>query len=144
MLPPEYLAVLLHDARALGYAFEAAWPQAAIRAAAIGEHPGDWLTVLAGTRDAWERAYENGPAPVPERALSSLGDDRTPDRALDARRCEWCNRWIATDRDPRARFCDDSCRRRHNYAVEKRRTEGVSIAATVASTPLEQPGGSPP
>jgi hypothetical protein len=125
MLPPEYLRALLEDARLLGYSFESAWPLAVERAARNSDTPGQWLAVLADTRDAWERAYEGLPASPPEIALARAGEGLHRDLSLDARQCPWCGRLIPIDRDPRALFCDDVCKRRWNYERERARVKGL-------------------
>ncbi len=119
MLPPEYLRIILADARQLGYAFDDVWAQCVVRAAGISSNRFDWLQALGGTRDGWERAYDGLPATLSERMLLAVGDDRRRDRSLDARRCEYCDRWIPIDRDPRARFCTDRCKRAQNYVLER-------------------------
>lgn len=127
MEPPEYLELLLHDARVYGFAFEGAWPQCVERAARLSSNPAEWRSVLSATRDAWERAFENMPATAPEQALRSIGDGMRPtrDHDLESRRCKRCDRWVPTDRDPQAEFCDDTCRREFNYAIERGRDPRV-------------------
>jgi hypothetical protein len=117
--PPEYLSILLHDARVFGHTFEGAWAPAVVTAAGISSTPGDWLEVLGATRDAWEGAYEGWPATAPEQALKAVGDGLSPDRSLDARCCKWCGLSVPTDRDPRAEFCDDACKRQWKYERER-------------------------
>jgi hypothetical protein len=128
MDPPECLRVDLAGARSLGLPFDQVWPQAVVRAAEMSDEPADWLPILAAGREAWERAFARLPASTPEQALASVGDGLRPDRSLDARRCEQCDRWIPTDRDPRARFCGERCRRAFNYELERVRAGHASRA----------------
>lgn len=117
MDPPEYLGLLLHDARVLGYAFDAAWPIAMGQASRISSTPREWAGILASTRDAWERAFDVLPATMPERALQAVGHALHPDidLELEARRCKQCDRWIPTDRDRRAECCSEKCGRQWKY-----------------------------
>lgn len=145
MEPPEWLRALLHDARAYGWSFADAWPQAVRRAAAMSEKPGEWMSILQGTRSAWERAFYAIEAPARERALGALAYDREPDRSLDGRSCEWCGRLVPSDRDPRARFCDEHCKRAWNYVRERRRTEACSDRGSVQDvTPRTDAVGADP
>jgi hypothetical protein len=121
--PPEYLRVILADARALGYEFATVWMQCVIRAARISSTPGPWLEVLIAQRDVWERAFDGMPSTAPEQAIASVAHSQRPDRSLDARRCQQCDRWVPSDRDPRALFCDERCRRQWNYELERGRAE---------------------
>lgn len=119
MLPPEILELMLHDGRAFGWSFEQAWPHCVEAAALSSSEPEEWRAVLADTRDAWQRAYDGLEQRPSERAFASLGDGLQPDRNLDARRCDYCDRQVPIDRDPRARFCCDEHKRSWNYAIER-------------------------
>jgi len=122
MDPPEHLRVLLTAARALGIPFEAAWPQAVLRAAATSRARTDWLEALGHTRSAWCSAYSGLGATEAEEALASIAPGHAPPRdPLDGRRCVECDRWLPADHDPRALFCPEPapCRRRHNYRRER-------------------------
>jgi hypothetical protein len=87
----------------------------------MSDKPGLWLPALAGTREGWERAYERLAATPAELALMREARDPTRDDELETRRCAYCDQLIPTDRDERARFCNDMCRRRFNYGLEQGR-----------------------
>ena len=120
MLPPELLRLKLHDARCFGYPFEAAWQHASPSAAGIAEHPDEWQAAFDATRDAWRRAYEGADATEREAAIGALGERRDmPDDDWGRRRCEHCGHWLAPDRDPRALYCGERCRRDASYRRER-------------------------
>jgi len=123
--PPEYLGLLLHDARVYGWSFEMAWPQAVGRAARISSTPGDWRLAFEATRAGWERAFAGMAATAPEHALREVEEISRPDSVdlkLEARRCKQCDRLLPTDQAVRAQFCEGGdCRREFNYELERRR-----------------------
>ena len=149
MDPPEYLGLLLHDARVYGWSFEMAWPQAVGRAARISSTPGDWRLAFEATRAGWERAFAGMAATAPEHALREVEEISRPrafagmaatapehalreveeisrpdsvDLKLEARRCKQCDRLLPTDQAVRAQFCEGGdCRREFNYELERRR-----------------------
>jgi hypothetical protein len=138
MGPPELLRLKLHDARCFGFPFAGAWLHASRSAAGIAEHPGEWLAVFEATEDAWRRAYERVDATEVDAALGVLGEGRElPDDDWGRRCCEQCGHWLAPDRDPRALYCGERCRRDASYRRERQlavvgRTGGSKCLASVA------------
>jgi transcriptional regulator with XRE-family HTH domain len=116
--PPVVLRERLAAARRAGASFDEAWPGALIDAVnAVGWERAEWLEVLSELVDTWRAGWEQTPATRPERALAMLalpGGAPLPERA-----CEHCGEEIPPERDRRARFCSDHCRRQANYQRER-------------------------
>ena len=119
--PPEFLFQHVHVARVRGVAFEVAWPDAVAAAVAVSDEPAEWAEAFEGTREAWGRAFAGAPPTRGERALVAVGAELEIDEDRAARRCENCSAWIPVDRDRRAVFCSDECRRKANYRLERER-----------------------
>jgi hypothetical protein len=122
MLPCELLRLKLHDARCYGYPFDAVWADAAVSCARTAEDPSGWVVAFDWARESWRRAFEGLPASAVDEAAAVLGVGRAAsDDGWGRRRCEnrECGAWLATDRDPRAKYCDDRCRRAANYQRER-------------------------
>jgi predicted nucleic acid-binding Zn ribbon protein len=119
-LPPVELREQLAAARRAGVSFEEAWPGALESAvSAAWWERAEWLEVLSGMVEAWRAGWERRPATRPEQALAVLvmpGGEPLPERA-----CEHCGGEIPPERDGRARFCSDHCRRQANYRRERER-----------------------
>lgn len=112
MTPATRLADLLADARCSGATFAGVWAPSVTRALADAEpgEQGEWLGVLEATRDAWACAWERQPSSRVERALYAVAVD--PDRvALPELACQRCGAAIPPERDKRAKWCGDRCRR---------------------------------
>jgi transcriptional regulator with XRE-family HTH domain len=116
--PPIVLRERLAAARQAGASFDKAWPGALMDAVnAVQWERTEWLEVLSELVDAWRAGWERTPATRPERALAMLalpGGAPLPERA-----CEHCGAEIPPERDRRARFCSDDCRRQANYQRER-------------------------
>ena len=125
--PPEYLFEALYNARHCGVRFAAAWPDAAAEAARISDAPAEWFEVFEATRGAWERGFARSAPTRRESALEAAGAELELEADRSRRRCAHCAKWIPVDRDPRAEYCTDGCRRRANYLIERER-EGRTAA----------------
>jgi len=116
--PPVVLREQLAAARRAGASFDEAWPGALMVAVnAVEWERAEWLEVLSELVDAWRAGWKRAPATRPERALAMLvlpGGTPLPERA-----CEHCGEEIPPERDRRARFCSDRCRRDANYLRER-------------------------
>lgn len=105
--PASMVRLALGRARTAGLPFDEAWSRV-VGSLRCPDRAG-WLAVLEGSRDAYKRAFERSAATPAELALSRLaGGDELVD--LSARRCEWCGREMAAERDLRARYHSDECR----------------------------------
>ena len=125
MTPAESLGQSLLVARRHGLGFSDAWEPAVARALADVEPDeiADWLAAFNATRGAWASAWERRAASRAERALLAVADD--PDReALPDRACQRCAEEIPADRDKRAKWCSEKCRRQAAYERER-----VAVAA---------------
>ena len=116
--PAAILAEQLAAARRAGESFEVAWPDAlaaAIEVVPVKSERNEWARVFDGTVQTWREAFERVPAGKHERALSLLtdGSDREPS---PDRECARCGEEIPDDRDRRAFYCSDRCRRDASYA----------------------------
>lgn len=119
--PPAYVLEALRVARAFGVPFDRAWPGAVRTAAKLSDEPGAWAAAFEATRDVWAAEFAGEPRARPLQALANVGEDLEVDDARAKRRCEHCHGWIPVDRDPRALYCTDKCRRRANYKLERER-----------------------
>ena len=118
---PEYLLQHLHVARTHRVTFDRAWPDAVAAAVAVADEPEAWEAVFQETRDGWRRAFAGAPMTRGERALVAVGAELEVEEDRAARRCAYCNAWVPVDRDGRADYCSDRCRRRANYELERER-----------------------
>ncbi len=113
----------LASARAAGESFEQAWPDALRCALGVAERfeRQEWADVLAShdIAESWRHAFERRPPRPAEQALRALEDpDRETVDVLE-RHCARCGSAIAAERDPRARWCSDRCRRAASYERER-------------------------
>jgi transcriptional regulator with XRE-family HTH domain len=116
--PPVVLRERLAAARRAGASFDEAWPGALMTSVnAVQWERTEWLEILSELVDAWRAGWDRTPTTSPERALAMLalpGGAPQPERA-----CEHCGEEIPPERDKRARFCSDRCRRQANYQRER-------------------------
>lgn len=121
--PPAYVLDMLVTARRFGVPFERAWPDAVAGAVGVSDEPAEWAAAFEWAREEWAAAFAGTPAPSTSRALATLAEDLELEDNRATRRCENdnCKGWIPVDRDPRARFCSDKCKRQANYRLERER-----------------------
>lgn len=113
MSPAGVLREALAGARREGASFEAAWSTAlesALAAAPDRAERDAWRAALAGMVGVWRRAFEGTPATAGEQAAAMLAD-REPGLELPHRPCAYCGEPLSSERDRRARFCGEHCRR---------------------------------
>lgn len=142
MTPASMLRVQLAGARAARtpIPFALAWREALRASVEIADAAAReaWRLALEETRASWERAYEGWPATRADAALASLVDGREIDwEDWGRRKCEHCGLSIPSDRDRRAIYCSDRCRRDAAYRRERQAAGGrkdlVSAGASVRS-----------
>ena len=112
--PPETLLRVLAEDRRQGVTFSDAWPRAVLAAALDRE----WREALNSTRDGWEGAYDRQPATRRERALAAVQDELQINDADARGLCVHCGDPIPATRGLKAIYCDETCRRERNYAIE--------------------------
>jgi hypothetical protein len=128
----ERLREHLAAARSAGVEFADAWSPAV--AAALAGEPRDelpaWRAALAGTREAWQAAYDRSRPPRPaERALALVAADPEREPFDDTRRCERCAAELPKAAPGRARYCGAADCQRQAKRDRERRTRLRAVAA---------------
>ena len=106
-----------------GLPFEQAWPSALRSSDVAGS---GWAEIAEATRDGWRRAYEGEPATEAEIALRAAMPRGWEHRDGLDRQCAWCAGPIGPERDRRAVYCGNRCRRAAHYHAHERTGAGGS------------------
>ncbi|MGO9974402.1 MAG: hypothetical protein ACLP01_16680 [Solirubrobacteraceae bacterium] len=131
--PVAHVRTMLAAARRQGDPFEAVWRDRVSLACRNWPESEAWREAILATEPVWRRAYDRQPATAGDEAIVALAGDRVI--VLDllderARRCarEGCGELIPVDRDPRAIYHSDRCRRLANQERERERAARVADA----------------